>query len=115
VRDRVWHDGEEAAWQSYRERGYRLLARNWKCPIGELDLVLSRGGEVVFCEVKSRRPSAFGGPFEAVGRDKRRKLRTLAQTYCATEHVHARTYRFDVASVTIGPGGADVYVFEDAF
>jgi putative endonuclease len=111
----VWRDGEEAALRTYRERGYMLLARNWRCPLGELDLVLSRGDEVVFCEVKSRRPSAFGAPFEAVGRDKQRKLRSLAQAFCAAERTRAETYRFDVASVTMGPGGTDVYVFEDAF
>lgn len=115
MRERVWRDGEEAAWRTYRERGYQLLARNWRCPIGELDLVLARGGEVVFCEVKSRRPSALGGPFEAVTRDKQRKVRALAQAFCAAERPRAERYRFDVASVTVLDGGVDVYVFEDAF
>jgi putative endonuclease len=115
VRERVWRDGEEAAWRSYRERGYRLLARNWRCPLGELDLVLARDGEVVFCEVKARRPSVLGGPFEAVTRTKQRKLRVLAQVFCSSERPKADRYRFDVASVSVGGGGVDVYVFEDAF
>ncbi len=115
VRERVWRDGEEAAWRIYRDRGYRLLARNWRCSLGELDLVVARGDEVVFCEVKSRRPSRLGGPFEAVTRDKQRKVRSLAVAYCAAEHPRADRYRFDVASVTVGKDGVDVYVFEDAF
>jgi putative endonuclease len=115
VRERVWRDGEEAAWRTYRGRGYRLLARNWRCPLGELDLVVARRGEVVFCEVKARRPSALGGPFESVTPAKQRKVRALAAAFCAAEHPRASRYRFDVASVSIGREGAEVYVFEDAF
>ena len=115
MRERVWRDGEEAALRTYRARGYRLLARNWRCPLGELDLVLSRGGKVVFCEVKSRRPSGLGGPFEAVTPAKQRKVRALAVAFCAAERPRADGYRFDVASVSVGRDGIDVYVFEDAF
>ena len=111
----MWHDGEEAAWRSYRERGYRLLARNWRCPLGELDMVVARGGEVVFCEVKARRPSVLGGPFEAVTPAKQRKLRALAQAFCAAVHPEGDRYRFDVASVSVRGGVPEVYVFEDAF
>jgi putative endonuclease len=115
VRERVWRDGEEAAWRTYRQRGYHLLARNWRCSLGELDLVLTRGTEVVFCEVKARRSSLLGLGYEAVAATKQRKLRALAQAFCASEHPGGERYRFDVASVTVGDGGADVYVFEDAF
>ena len=115
MRERVWRDGEEAAWTAYRDRGYRLIARNWRCPLGELDLVVARGGEVVFCEVKARRPSALGGGFESVTPSKQRKVRALAAAFCASEHPRASRYRFDVASVSVGRDGADVYVFEDAF
>lgn len=115
MRERVWHDGEDAAARWYLDRGYRVLDRNWRCPLGELDLVLARSGEVVFCEVKARRPSALGAGYEAVTRDKQRKLRALAQAFCAAEHPAAERYRFDVASVSISGGRADVHVFEDAF
>ncbi len=115
VRERVWRDGEEAAWKSYRERGYRLIARNWRCSLGELDLVVARGSEVVFCEVKARRPSSLGGGFESVTPSKQRKVRALAAAFCSAERPGAARYRFDVASVSVGREGADVYVFEDAF
>ena len=111
----MWRDGEEAAWRTYRERGYRLLARNWRCPLGELDLVLARGTEVVFCEVKARRLSVLGGPFEAVTPAKQRKLRALAQAFCSSRRPKGDRYRFDVASVSVRGSGTDVYVFEDAF
>lgn len=91
------------------------VARNWRCPIGEIDLVVRRGDVLVFCEVKSRSGSAFGGGYEAVTWTKRRRLRRLAEAFLVGgAPVHTRI-RFDVASVWLGRDGADVEVFEDAF
>jgi putative endonuclease len=107
--------GEEAALDLYRQRGYVLVARNWRCAIGELDLVVRGGGILVFCEVKTRRGGGFGAPFEAVHVAKQRKLRALAQAFMARSS-GSMSVRFDVASVTVsGSGKAQVHVFEDAF
>ena len=107
--------GEEAALGLYRRRGYELVARNWRCSIGELDLVVRRGGILVFCEVKTRKGSAFGAPFEAVHHAKQRKLRALAQAFLSHTQ-DAPSVRFDVASVILSRSGrAQVHVFEDAF
>jgi putative endonuclease len=114
-RERVWRAGERAAWDAYRRRGFRLLARNWRSPLGELDLVVRRGDLVVFCEVKARSSPALGGPYESVTSSKQRKLRTLAESFLAAGRLREARCRFDVASVTVGPGSADVHVFEDAF
>jgi putative endonuclease len=120
-RELVWRSGEEAALEAYRRRGYRLLARNWRCPLGEIDLVVGRSGVVVFCEVKARRPGLLGEPFEAVNPVKQRKLRALAGAFLAERGsreagFRGAAYRFDVASVTVdGPGRARVEVYEDAF
>ena len=113
--------GEEAALARYRAAGYRLVARNWRCRIGELDLVLARDGVLVFCEVKCRRGSAFGGPYEAVNMSKQRKLRSVAeaflgQAFPAGGGAGPARVRFDVASVTVDRSGrAAVHLFEDAF
>jgi putative endonuclease len=115
MRERIWRQGEQAAWSVYRDRGYALVARNWRCRLGELDLVLSHGSQIVFCEVKARRSLAQGGGYEAVTIQKQRKLRALAQAFCAEERPRASGYRFDVASVSVGSGRADVHIFEDAF
>ena len=108
--------GEEEAAQYYLDRGYRVLERNWRCRLGEIDLVLLKGDTVVLCEVKTRRGSAFGGPHEAVTWKKQRKLRQLGEAFLAASGARAAELRFDVASVTIPPSGdVSLHIFEDAF
>lgn len=107
--------GEEAAAATYGARGYRVVARNWRCRLGELDLVVERRGVLVFCEVKARRPSAFGSGYEAVTGRKQTKVRALAEAFLGATRVRPQAVRFDVASVTIGSGRPHVEVFEDAF
>lgn len=107
--------GENAALRVYLRRGFRPVARNWRCALGELDLVLERRGLLVFCEVKTRTGAAFGGGYEAVTWSKRRKLRQLAEAFLASVAPDHDGIRFDVASVWLGRRGADVEVFEDAF
>ena len=69
------------AW--YEARGYEVLARNWSCRDGELDIVLRRGRLHVFCEVKARSSAAFGLPAEAVGPLKQARVRRLAALWFA--------------------------------
>jgi putative endonuclease len=108
--------GERAAFSWYASRGFRPVARNWRSPLGELDLVVRRRSLVVFVEVKTRAGSGFGGGYEAVGWQKQRKLRQLGEAFIAAHGRPGLTYRFDVASVMPGRGGRhDVHVFEDAF
>jgi putative endonuclease len=109
--------GEELVARWYVDAGYRVLDRNWRCREGELDVVVARDGVLVFCEVKTRRSTAFGTPAEAVTVTKQRRLRTLAMRWL-DEHppARARTLRFDVASV-LAPRDGDVVidVIEGAF
>ncbi len=108
--------GEDETLAEYRKRGYRLLARNWRCSLGELDLVLIRGGLIVFCEVKTRRGSSLGGPYEAVTWKKQRKLRQLAEVFLGTTRLEPSAVRFDVASVTVTEQRRpSVHLFETAF
>jgi putative endonuclease len=107
--------GEDAALAVYVRRGFRLVARNWRCRLGELDLVLVRGDMLVFCEVKTRSGPAFGGGYEAVNWRKRAKVRALAEAFLQQGRARPDTTRFDVASVALGPRGPQVELFEDAF
>jgi putative endonuclease len=107
--------GEDAAADLYRRRGYRVVARNWRCRLGELDLVVERGGVLVFCEVKSRRQSVFGGGYEAVTWRKRAKLRAVAEAFLQATGSRPRAIRFDVASVAVRGARSTTELFEDAF
>ncbi len=109
--------GEDLVARWYTDSGYRVLDRNWRCREGELDVVVARGEVLVFCEVKTRRTTAFGIPAEAVTATKQRRLRTLAMRWL-DEHpaTRARTLRFDVASVLAPRDGDPVIdVIEAAF
>ncbi|MGH2641156.1 MAG: YraN family protein [Actinomycetota bacterium] len=107
--------GEDAAADAYRRRGYRIVARNWSCRIGELDLVAERRGVLVFCEVKSRRGGAVGAGYEAVTWRKQTKLRSLAEAFLQATGSRPHAIRFDVASVAVRGERSAVEVFEDAF
>jgi putative endonuclease len=104
--------GENLAARWYAERGYEVLARNWRCPSGELDLVLGRPGLVVFCEVKARTTAGFGTGSEAVTPAKQARIRRLAAAWLAAEAHHPAEIRFDVVAVS---RGVDVTVVEAAF
>ena len=104
--------GEDAAAAWYEANGYEVLARNWRCRMGELDLILRRGRTVVFCEVKARTTDAFGIPAEAVNHDKRARLRRLAARWLDEDApIRFGEIRFDVCSVL----GGRVEILEGAF
>jgi putative endonuclease len=114
-RQRLGARGENRAADWYRAAGYDVIARNWRCPEGELDLVVSLPGELVFCEVKTRSSDRFGVPAEAVTAAKQRRLRVLAARFLA-EHPQVAgpgggSIRFDVVAVI----GSTVDVIEAAF
>src|SRR3954449_4202957 len=88
--------GEDAAAAWYEANGYEVLARNWRCRDGELDLVVRRNRTIVFCEVKARTSNAFGAPAEAVNHLKRQRLRVLAAKWLDDSPVRPREIRFDV-------------------
>ena len=109
--------GESAVARWYAGAGYEIVDRNWRCREGELDLVVARDDEIVFCEVKTRRGLAYGAPVEAVTVTKQKRIRVLAMRWLG-EHPdrRARDLRFDVASVLAVRGTAPVIdVIEGAF
>jgi putative endonuclease len=89
-----------------------VLARNWRCADGEIDLIMRRRRLFVFCEVKARSSDAFGVPAEAVGRVKQARIRRLAAHYLKHDAPLRPTgIRFDVAAVL----GGEIEVLEGAF
>ncbi|MFT5530237.1 MAG: putative endonuclease [Candidatus Poriferisodalaceae bacterium] len=104
--------GERRAARWYTDRGYEVVARNWRVREGELDLVLTRGRVLVICEVKTRTSTRFGDGFAAVTRTKQVRIRHLATLFLREwQGARPAQIRFDVASVT----PTSVEVIEEAF
>ena len=103
--------GEAAAARRYEQAGYEVLDRNWRCRDGELDLVVARRDQIVFCEVKTRTSYAYGAPAAAVTPTKQRRIRHLAMRWLDEHDERRRAMRFDVASVI----GGEVEIVAGAF
>jgi putative endonuclease len=98
--------GERVATRLLIEAGMRIVSRNWRGRGGELDIVARDGDTIVFCEVKTRRSTAFGAPVEAISPAKIRRLRALAAQWLRA-HPEARgAVRFDVIGVVVERRGA---------
>ena len=106
ARQAVGAYGERIAEQHLTAQGLVVIARNWRCAEGEIDLILRDGDDVVFCEVKTRRGTLYGTPAEAVVGTKARRLRRLAARWLADTRVRPREVRFDVVAVQPQPRGA---------
>jgi len=91
--------GEWVALVWLAARGYRLRHKNWRGSGGELDLVMTHTGEVVFVEVKARGGVDFGGALAAVGRTKQKALARAASAYLSRFNLWDAPCRFDVVAV----------------
>jgi putative endonuclease len=114
VKDAVGKFGEDVAVTHLERAGVRVLARNWRCREGELDIVARDGDVLVFCEVKTRSGAQFGSPAEAVTTAKGERLRAVAARWLS-EHLGGddgatgcSTIRFDVVGVLRGRDGVSV-------
>lgn len=115
-RKRLGDAGEESACRLLRSSGYRVLERNWRCRLGELDAVAWESGEIVFVEVRSRTSEEFGSPAESVTATKRRKLIKLAAAYLQQKKAAEQPCRFDVVEMEpLADGGWRGNIIRDAF
>jgi putative endonuclease len=113
VKDAVGRFGEDVAARHLEAAGLEILARNWRCRAGELDVVARDGSQLVFVEVKTRSSLAFGAPAEAVDRAKSARIRQLALRWIMAERDAGRpefwsALRFDVVTVVRGRSGVEV-------
>ena len=109
-RAEVGRKGEDAAAGLLRDQGYKILARNYRCRHGEIDIVAFEDGEYVFVEVKTRVTDEKGSGADAVTPAKQRKIVRVAQQYLVERGLEDRPCRFDVVAVTPGGRGADEVV-----
>jgi putative endonuclease len=93
--------GETLAARHLVDQGMVLLDRNWRCELGEIDLVLRDGRVLVVCEVKARSSSAFGSPLEGVTEQKAARLRRLAARWLAAHDLRPAEVRIDIVGVLV--------------
>ncbi len=99
AKDTVGRYGEDVAARHLTELGYQVLHRNWRCDLGEIDIVARDGDCLVVCEVKTRRGDGFGHPAEAVTARKVARLRRLTARWLAESGLHPPQVRIDVVAV----------------
>ncbi len=108
--------GEDAAVGLLESRGYKILERNFKVKLGEIDIIALDGDTICFVEVKTRASEDFGGALGAISSHKQHKISQTALCYLKLKHMLERKARFDVASVTKDSFGAlKVEILKDAF
>ena len=105
VKQAVGRYGEALAERTLAEQGWRVLARNWRCPVGEIDIVAVDGRTLVIVEVKTRRSVEFGTALEAVTLGKAARLRKLAAAWLASQDGSFEQIRIDVMGVTLPKSG----------
>ena len=108
--------GERLACWYLRLRGYRILKRNYLCPVGEIDIIARKGGVLVFVEVRTRREGALVDPMESIGDLKLAHFMDAAHYYLVTGREFEAPCRFDIITVS-GPGSpkSRIVHFADAF
>ncbi len=107
--------GEELAVTQLRTMKYQILERNYRCPLGEMDIIAREKGSLVFVEVKTRATKDFGGPAAAVHERKQRQLSRIALLYLNQKKIRDVPARFDVVAVDLSGPKARIEVIQNAF
>jgi putative endonuclease len=107
--------GEDLAIAQLRVLKYKILERNFKCALGEIDIIAREKDTLVFVEVKTRTTRDFGGPAAAVNERKQRQLSKVALTYLNQKKITEMPARFDVVAVELIPPAPRIEVIRNAF
>lgn len=115
ARQRLGLEGEEMAALELERLGYQILVRRYRSRFGEIDLIATDDGTVVFVEVKTKTDGDFGDPAEMVTPQKQRRVVSMAEDYASGHDLHATPCRFDVVAVDASVTPARITVYKDAF
>jgi putative endonuclease len=107
--------GEDLAVAHLQNAGYQIIAQNYRCLYGEVDIIARDRGTIVFVEVKSRKSETFGQPQEAVGLEKQKKLSRISLHYLQQKRLETFSARFDVVAVKMSPDGNRINLIRNAF
>lgn len=105
TRVRLGRRGEELAVVELGRSGYEVVARNWRCPVGEVDVVALRSGAYHFFEVRTRRGREFGTPEESLTPAKQRRMIDVARTYLGEHALSDVDWRVGLVAVEMDRKG----------
>ncbi|HOW57095.1 MAG TPA: YraN family protein [Smithellaceae bacterium] len=108
-------EGEQIAAAYLGKNGYKICETNFRCPLGEIDIIAREKNTIVFIEVKTRKSNAFGYPEQAVGLKKQKKMSLLALWYLQEKKLSGAAARFDVVAITQRPEGNEIRLIKNAF
>ncbi|WP_125153748.1 YraN family protein [Clostridium rectalis] len=91
--------GESLAEDFLLKNNYKIIIKNFKCKLGEIDIISKKNNYICFIEVKARLQYFYGAPREAVNYRKQQKIRKVAQVYILKNQFHKFNYRFDVIEI----------------
>lgn len=107
--------GEELAADYLKERGYKIVERNYTCQLGEIDIIAKKGGGLYFVEVKTRRDEYFGNPLESITLNKQRQLVKISKYYLMKNKFSGQSH-YSAIGIIVKPGiEPDIAFIEDAF
>jgi putative endonuclease len=112
---RTGKQGEDLALRKLKKLGYRCIARNYRCTLGEMDLIARDGETLVFVEIKTRRDKSLAYAKEAVDERKKRQLSKVALAYMKAEDCCDAKSRFDVVAINLDGGREQIEVIQNAF
>ena len=114
-RSRVGRRGEDLAYDLLKKKGYKVLERNFRSPLGEIDIIAREGKTLAFIEVKTRLSADFGTAKWAVGSKKQRKLSMVALDYLKRHSLSDQAARFDVVAIDLDHGREKIELYRNAF
>jgi putative endonuclease len=98
-----------------KQKGYRVIERNYVCKIGEMDIIAKEKDTLVFVEVKARTSTTFGPPQLAVNPSKQMQLSKVALNFLKEKKLEDVKARFDVVAILLGARGEEIELIKDAF
>lgn len=107
--------GETLALKKIKRLGYKKIIRNYRCPLGEVDLIARDKDTLVFIEIKTRKGRSTDYAKEAVNERKKRQISKVALAYMKSNDCPDAKARFDVVAVCIGRGKPEIEVIKNAF
>jgi putative endonuclease len=111
----IGQKGENLAVEYLQKLGYKVLERNYRCKLGEVDIIALDNDTLVFIEVRTRSSLDFGLPQESINRRKRHQISKVALEYMIRRKLKNIPARFDVVAISLEPGKEKVDHIKDAF